>query len=612
MRYNFAAMKKALLIISVWSSAFCLNAQDVSEVKPLDESGNDLTVTAFTLDNANNKYVGTSAGLILVEENGAVEQIYTKGPVHSVVWHNTHGVWIATDNNVVINPETEQRVELSGDSVRISAMTMSGSQIWVGTNNGVYVISTQQADVIDHFTADNSKLLSDQVNDVFVDPSRVKWIATPRGVARVEDKKWRIYEKDHAFNAITGNSEGVWLAAEEEMWLVDPFNRWAPTGVKENLSLGEVRALAADAKGRIYILSDVLVQFDPYTDEAIEVETQYSLQEGRETAIIFDLDDKLWLGSLEYGLVAMDFKPEGERELTAYVSAQNPICNGESNGTLKVTATGGVPPYRYSWSGSDLSGMNPSGVAAGRYGVTVTDSEGGTYAVDVQMYEPDPLGVQVSYDEVSRRGVAKATGGTGGYSYLWSDGSNGRELVLENAVEYRVEVTDNAGCVASGSYMAPTVEVTVSEPVIEEQTMQKTQSAEGLDAIDAGVLLELDAATLAVGQTLRIEQLYFDADSSTIKTRSFKVLDEVYEFLSENDRIVIEIGGHTNGLPDHAYCDRLSTARASSVADYLFSKGIPQNRIASKGYGKRNPIASNGTVEGRVKNQRVEIKILQI
>ena len=88
-------------------------------------------------------------------------------------------------------------------------------------------------------------------------------------------------------------------------------------------------------------------------------------------------------------------------------------------------------------------------------------------------------------------------------------------------------------------------------------------------------------------------------------TRSIK-------FLDTNEDIVIEIGGHTNGLPEHDYCDRLSTARAQSVAQYLYEKGIPVDRIGYKGYGKRKPVATNSTVDGRRKNQRVEIKIVAL
>lgn len=112
------------------------------------------------------------------------------------------------------------------------------------------------------------------------------------------------------------------------------------------------------------------------------------------------------------------------------------------------------------------------------------------------------------------------------------------------------------------------------------------------------------------GQVIRLDELYFQADNSTLSKSSNKVLDELYTFLAKNKSVKIEIGGHTNGVPSDEYCDKLSRARAKEVADYLTGKGIIKNRIIYKGYGKRNPLASDKTPEGRKKNQRVEIKIL--
>ncbi len=124
------------------------------------------------------------------------------------------------------------------------------------------------------------------------------------------------------------------------------------------------------------------------------------------------------------------------------------------------------------------------------------------------------------------------------------------------------------------------------------------------------ILTELDRSKLRRGQIIKIEQIYFLADSPTIIDSSYEVLDELQQFLAENKDVKIEIGGHTNGLPEHEYCDKLSTSRAKAVVDYLNRKGIPSSQLNYKGYGKRRPIAPNNTEKGRVKNQRVEVKIL--
>jgi len=141
----------------------------------------------------------------------------------------------------------------------------------------------------------------------------------------------------------------------------------------------------------------------------------------------------------------------------------------------------------------------------------------------------------------------------------------------------------------------PTDEATPQEEVIEDVSFS-----------------ELTEADIREGMTLRTNQIFFQADKSLITNQSFEVLDDIYQFLRSNQGVIIEVGGHTNGLPPHNYCDELSDARAKAVTDYLARKGIDRDRLEYKGYGKRQPIATNETPAGRRKNQRVEFKILRV
>ena len=127
------------------------------------------------------------------------------------------------------------------------------------------------------------------------------------------------------------------------------------------------------------------------------------------------------------------------------------------------------------------------------------------------------------------------------------------------------------------------------------------------------LLTDLDAEKLRAGQIVRIKDLNFKADSSRIERESYEVLDEVYDFLNDNPQILVEIGGHTNTLPEHDFCDKLSNDRAEAVVNYLIKKGIDDERLEFKGYGKRKPLAYDKYNKvARRKNQRVEIKILAI
>ena len=115
---------------------------------------------------------------------------------------------------------------------------------------------------------------------------------------------------------------------------------------------------------------------------------------------------------------------------------------------------------------------------------------------------------------------------------------------------------------------------------------------------------------LKLGVPIRIRNLYFQADTSTISRTSHGVLNELVRFMKKYDSYVIELGGHTNAIPPSAYCDSLSLVRAERVGEYLVKRGVSQDQIKCKGYGKRKPIASNETTVGRARNQRVEIKFL--
>jgi len=151
-------------------------------------------------------------------------------------------------------------------------------------------------------------------------------------------------------------------------------------------------------------------------------------------------------------------------------------------------------------------------------------------------------------------------------------------------------------------------------PVVNKQNNGgvANKSKEKETASSEKILKDLEIKKIKVGQTIKIEKLFFKADSTKFQSESMIVLDELFEFLDKNKSVRVEIGGHTNNIPSTNYCDNLSSERAKAVRDYLWQRGIDSSRILSRGYGKRNPIASNSTKEGRSLNQRVEIKILSI
>ncbi len=263
-------------------------------------------------------------------------------------------------------------------------------------------------------------------------------------------------------------------------------------------------------------------------------------------------------------------------------------CHGNNSGSVTAEVTGGKSPFKYNWSNGQ-TGAAVAKLGAGDYTVEIEDASGLKQTATVSLKQPEPLGIELkktpASSEVSSDGKAMATavGGSGNYQFTWSTGVTAPAIDKLAAGSYEVSVKDENGCVADLKFDLKNKQIP-----------------------------ELTAATLQKGQTMRLEKLYFKADSSSIEPSSLPTMDELFDFLKENGSVAIEIGGHTNNIPPHEFCDRLSEERAKAVADYLIGKGIDPRRVLYKGYGKRKPKFTNKTKDGRRKNQRVEVKVLSI
>lgn len=120
-------------------------------------------------------------------------------------------------------------------------------------------------------------------------------------------------------------------------------------------------------------------------------------------------------------------------------------------------------------------------------------------------------------------------------------------------------------------------------------------------------LLNLDKSE--IGDTLTFQNILFETNSSKITENSFDMLDFVYEILTKNTTISLEISGHTDNVGNDEFNQQLSENRAKAVCDYLISKGISEERLKSSGFGSSKPISDNSTDVGKAQNRRVEFII---
>lgn len=124
------------------------------------------------------------------------------------------------------------------------------------------------------------------------------------------------------------------------------------------------------------------------------------------------------------------------------------------------------------------------------------------------------------------------------------------------------------------------------------------------------VLRNFKVQRASKGATFKLENIFFDLGKSTLKPESKPSLDDLFNILQKNP-ISIELGGHSDSIGSAESNLQLSQERVNSVKNYLVNKGIAADRIVAVGYGEEKPVATNDTDEGRAKNRRVEVKIIE-
>ncbi|MDH4056861.1 MAG: OmpA family protein [Gammaproteobacteria bacterium] len=138
------------------------------------------------------------------------------------------------------------------------------------------------------------------------------------------------------------------------------------------------------------------------------------------------------------------------------------------------------------------------------------------------------------------------------------------------------------------------------------------------DKQEAALRAELEGTGVSVARngdniTLNMPgNVTFATNSSDLNPAFFNVLTSVGKVLAQYEQTVVEVAGHTDSTGSDAYNQGLSERRANSVAAYLRSQGVIDQRLITLGMGESRPIADNSTDTGRQANRRVEITMVPI
>jgi outer membrane protein OmpA-like peptidoglycan-associated protein len=149
--------------------------------------------------------------------------------------------------------------------------------------------------------------------------------------------------------------------------------------------------------------------------------------------------------------------------------------------------------------------------------------------------------------------------------------------------------------------------------------LAQTPAVTDLSTVDVAIIEPGDIVeALAVPRGTRIRPgnrprvrlpVYFEFNSAELKPEARSLLVKVGKALNTSDLegYSFSVEGHTDSVGGEIYNEELSRDRAEAVKSFLQQEGVPDGRLLSVGRGEGAPVDSNGTIQGRQRNRRVEI-----
>ena len=115
----------------------------------------------------------------------------------------------------------------------------------------------------------------------------------------------------------------------------------------------------------------------------------------------------------------------------------------------------------------------------------------------------------------------------------------------------------------------------------------------------------------ARGLIVSLPDVLFEFDRADLRPGTREILAKMAGILQVVDSYFLSVEGHTDSIGADLYNRELSRRRAENVRDYLIEQGISPAMIQARGFGENTPVASNDTAEGRQKNRRVEVVVME-
>jgi outer membrane protein OmpA-like peptidoglycan-associated protein len=280
---------------------------------------------------------------------------------------------------------------------------------------------------------------------------------------------------------------------------------------------------------------------------------------------------------------------------------------GGLKGRVRDGATGSPLAARVRVSGTEE--WIPTDAATGSYYLERVPSGSAEIEIEATSYVGSVSSATIVAGDIAALDVA-----------LHPDPSARRGMVSGSVRNARGEsVPATVTVVGKGAFTAPVDPATGRYEIeLEEGVWKVSAAGAGYSAASRSVTVAprdaivQDFELAQVPKKITLQGVAFDSGAATIKRESFAALEEAARFLTENPTVAVVIEGHTDGSGSSEENVALSQRRADAVLKYLVvNHGVDPTRLSAKGLGSQEPLASNESEDGRAKNRRIELRIVE-
>jgi len=174
----------------------------------------------------------------------------------------------------------------------------------------------------------------------------------------------------------------------------------------------------------------------------------------------------------------------------------------------------------------------------------------------------------------------------------------------------------NSGTPATAAVGAATVAVAAPEPppaaaapAAEPAKAPETPVVTSSPSAPPAAPTPAQVASTRIDEVLKDKVIEFRSGSATLTGTGTRTLVEIARVLKDDPSLKFQVQGHTDSIGGEAVNQSLSEARANSVKDALARLGVAPGRMTARGFGATQPVADNGTEEGRARNRRIAFSI---